>query len=89
MPQFRFTCQRHQRWFLELAAEAGCTDPAKLDELRGKILAWLSARYPRHVLDHFNEGSCLPCKLHAAHVDVAEIVRIVVEHARRLAREQP
>lgn len=89
MPKFHFTCDRHQRQFLELAAGAGCTDPERLEELRAKILAWLSARYPRHVLDHFNEESCLPCKLHDAHVDTAEIARAVVEFARRIAREQP
>jgi len=85
MEKFRFTCARHQQRFREIVERAGCTDPAKLDELGRKTLAWISTRYPRHVLDHFNQARCLGCTLEAAHVDLAEIERRITELATRNA----
>jgi hypothetical protein len=84
MEKFRFTCARHEQRFRDLVARAGCTDPAKREELGRKTLAWISTRYPRHVLDHFNEGSCLGCKLEAAHVDLAEIERRITDLAKKI-----
>ena len=84
MEKFRFTCARHELRFRDLVARAGCTDPAKREELGRKTLAWISTRYPRHVLDHFNEGTCLGCKLEAAHVDLAEIERRITELAKKI-----
>jgi hypothetical protein len=84
MEKFRFTCARHKQSFRDLAARAGCTDPEKLDELGRKTLAWISTHYPRHVLDHFNQGTCLGCALEAAHVDLAEIECRITELAKRI-----
>jgi hypothetical protein len=49
---FRRTCSRHQQIFIEAAKRGGCYDPEKMDEVRRKTVAWLSAKFPRMVLDH-------------------------------------
>jgi len=41
------------------------------------LLAWLSARYPRKVLDHFQEGTCLGCELEARFGDGSELDRAI------------
>lgn len=73
MLTFRFTCPRHQRTFVETVRKAGCSDPASMDEIRRLLLAWISARYPRIVLDHFEEGSCLGCEFEAHFGDTSEL----------------
>lgn len=65
MVQFRYTCARHQQMFIDTVTRAGCTDAARMDGLRRRLLAWLSARYPRMVLGHFDEATCLGCEVEA------------------------
>ncbi|HWG79255.1 MAG TPA: hypothetical protein VN681_05740 [Stellaceae bacterium] len=76
MAQFRYTCARHRQMFIETVTRAGCTDPAEMDDLRRRLLAWLSARYPRMVLEHFEEATCLGCELEARFGDNGEIERL-------------
>ena len=82
MREFRPTCLRHEKQFVAAVRRGGCDDPAKVDALRQKTLAWLAARFPRMVLDHFNEKSCLGCALEANGVDAAEIERVITDLAR-------
>ena len=90
MLQFRYTCVRHQQMFMDAATQAGCSDPAELDELRRRVLAWLSARYPRMVLEHFHEGTCLGCELEARFGDASELARLrgVIEELVRKRRAE-
>jgi hypothetical protein len=88
MLHFRHTCPRHQQAFMGAAQRGGCDDPAKMEVVRRKMLAWLSAKFPRMVLDHFNEKSCLGCKLEATHVDLKEIERVFSELAKGLASSE-
>lgn len=82
MLNFRFTCEKHKQVFIAAAKRGGCHDPARMDEIRRKTLAWLSQRYPRAVLDHFNEESCIACKLEANGIDIGEVEQVVTELAR-------
>jgi len=77
MLQFRYTCERHQQTFIAAAQRAGCSDAADMDDIRRQLLAWLSARYPRLILDHFREGTCLGCELEARFGDAREITRAI------------
>jgi hypothetical protein len=79
MPDFQYTCVRHRELFFDLVSRGGGCDPARLDDVRRKMLAWLSARFPRMVLDHFNERSCLGCKLEASALDTTEVERAMAE----------
>jgi hypothetical protein len=76
MLQFRYTCARHQQMFIEAATRAGCSDPAEMDDIRRRLLAWLSARYPRLVLEHFHEETCLGCELEARFGHAGEVDRL-------------
>jgi hypothetical protein len=76
MLRFRYTCARHQQMFIEAATRAGCSDPAEMDDIRRRLLAWLSARYPRMVLEHFHERTCLGCELEARFGDAGELDRL-------------
>jgi hypothetical protein len=80
MLRFRYTCPRHQQVFIEAAKRGGCHDLAKMDEVRRKTLAWLSFRFPRMVLDHFNEESCLGCKLEASGMVDDDLRRAISRH---------
>jgi hypothetical protein len=82
MLHFRHTCSRHQQAFIESAMRGGCLDPAEMEVLRRKTLAWLSAKFPRLVLDHYNEETCLGCKLEAYRVDLKVIERVIIELAK-------
>jgi hypothetical protein len=77
MLHFHYTCALHQRMFIDAVKRGGCHDPAKMDEVRRKTLAWLSIRFPRMVLDHFNESSCLGCKLEWSGVGLEELGRVI------------
>lgn len=88
MLHFRYTCRHHQQMFIEAAKVGGCYDLEKMDEVRRKTLAWLSARYPRAVLDHFNEESCLGCKLEASGLDLKEVGQVIAELAEAVASEE-
>ncbi len=61
---------------------------ARQDEVRRKTLAWLSVRFPRMVLDHFNEDSCLGRKLEASGMVTAEVESIITELSKRVATDQ-
>jgi hypothetical protein len=87
MLQFRYTCARHQRVFIEAAKRGGCHDLEKMDEVRRKTLAWLSVRFPRMVLNHFNEDSCLGCKLEACGIGTTEAEGIITEISKSFATE--
>lgn len=84
MLSFRFACSRHQRMFIDIAKGAGCHNPSKMDEIGRKILALLSIKYPKAVLDHFNEESCLGCKFEKNRVELDEIEAAIVELAKSL-----
>jgi hypothetical protein len=73
MLKFQYTCERHQKIFIAVLESRGCTDRAKMDEIRKRLLAWLSAKYPRAVLDHFNDECCLGCLLETDFVDMEAI----------------
>jgi hypothetical protein len=79
MLQLRHTCTRHQRAFLDAATRGGCQNDKNLEAVRRKTLAWLSIRFPRMVLDHFNEESCLGCKLELCGMGQEEIERVVAD----------
>lgn len=79
MLRFRHTCARHQRAFIEAARRGGCDDPVIMDEVRRKALVWLSTKFPRMVLDHFNEANCLGCKLEENGVDLRDLERIIID----------
>jgi hypothetical protein len=85
MLQFRYTCALHQRLFIDAVKRSGCHDPEKMDEVRRKTLAWLSIRFPRMVLDHFNESSCLGCKLEQSGVGLEELGRVITRLAADVA----
>jgi hypothetical protein len=87
MLQFRHTCARHQRVFIEAAKRGGCSDLEKMNEVKRKTLAWLSLRFPRIVLDHYNENSCLGCKLEAGGLGTAEAEDIITEISKSFATE--
>jgi hypothetical protein len=82
MLHFRRTCSRHQQAFIEAAKRGGCYDPAKMDVVKRRTLAWLSIKFPRMVLDHYNEKSCLGCKLEAYRVDLKVIEQVIIELAK-------
>ena len=77
MLQFRYTCERHQQMFIDAVKRAGCSDPVEMDDIRRRLLAWLSVTYPRTVLDHFQERTCLGCELEARFGDASEISRAI------------
>ena len=81
MLHFRHTCPRHQQAFIEAAKCGGCYDPAMMEVVRRRTLAWLSAKFPRMVLDHYNQSVCLACKLEENGVDMKVIERAIVELA--------
>jgi hypothetical protein len=82
---FRYVCPHHRRIFIDAAKRGGCYDAESMDEVRRKALAWLSTKFPRAVLDHFNEETCLGCKLEANCLDVGELEDIVVELSKAVA----
>lgn len=59
--------------FVKAVADAGCSDPAKMDDVRRRLLAWFSQRYPSLMLDHFRVGTCLGCEIEARFGDLSEI----------------
>ncbi len=77
MLRFRFTCQRHQRAFIEAVQSAGCFDPAQMDEVRRRMLAWFSRHYPSLVLDHFRDQTCLGCEFEARFQNAREALEAV------------
>jgi hypothetical protein len=88
MLNFPYACPRHKQSFIEAANRGGCHDPAKMDQVRRKALAWLSAKYPRAVLDHYNEKTCLACKLEAGRFDLQDVRRAIIEMSKNLASDE-
>jgi hypothetical protein len=74
--------------FIEAAKRGGCYDLEKMDEVRRKTLAWLSARFPLMVLDHFNEDLCLGCMLEANSVGTTEVEGVITELSKSFAKEE-
>ena len=83
MVAFRYVCPAHRQRFIEVVEGEGCRDPAAMEQVRRLLLAWLSERYPRLVLETFNSESCMGCALDAACIDLADMYALI----RRLARE--
>jgi hypothetical protein len=88
MRDLGYTCARHQQMFVEIVRRGGCFGRTRTHDLRRKTLAWLAVRFPRMVLDHFNEGSCLGCKLESNGLDVAEIERVITGLAQGLSLDE-
>ncbi len=84
MLRFRFTCKRHQRAFIDAVQSAGCFDPAQMDEVRRRMLAWFSRHYPSMVLDHFRDQTCLGCEFEAHFQNVGEALEAVKGLAKEL-----
>lgn len=85
MLRFRYTCERHQRIFVAAARRGGCRDFTQMDGIRRRMLAWMSARFPTLVFEHFTEESCLGCKLEANGIPLAEVEPAIVELAQEFA----
>ena len=49
------------------------------DDMRRRLLASFSQTYPRLVLDHFEQGSCLGCEFEVRFGNVTEILRAIEE----------
>ncbi len=79
MVSFQYTCLRHQQWFINVATRAGCSDPAKMEDVRRQMRAWFSRRYPRLTLDHFRLGSCLGCDTETLFGNLNEIEQAILE----------
>lgn len=79
MLAFRYTCQRHQQMFIDAVQRAGCADPGAMDDVRRRLLAWFSQRYPRLVLDHFHLETCLGCEVEARFGSLRDIGQ-AIEH---------
>ena len=60
---FRYVCERHQQLFADSVVREGCCDPERMEKARRRLLAWLSEKYPRLVLDQFNNEACLGCAI--------------------------
>jgi hypothetical protein len=88
MLQFRYTCARHRRMFIEAVTRDGCTDPGEMDDIRRRLLAWLSARYPTMVLEHFEQATCLGCELETRFGASGEIDRVLAA-LEELVRARP
>jgi hypothetical protein len=82
---FRYVCQRHQQLFADTVAREGCCDPEKMEKARRRLLAWLSEKFPRLVLDQFNNEACLGCAIEKARLDTRPIYDAVRQIVREIA----
>ncbi len=85
MSGFRYVCQKHQQLFVDTVARAGCSDPEEMEKARRRLLAWLSEKYPRLVLEQFNNEACLGCAIEKGHLDTRPIYDAVRQIVRGLA----
>jgi hypothetical protein len=85
VPAFQFVCPPHRQRFIELVEGEGCRDRAAMEQVRRLLLAWLSERYPRLVLESFNSESCMGCALNAACIDLTDMYA-AIRQASRAAR---
>jgi hypothetical protein len=83
---FRYVCARHRAQFIEAVAREGCRDPAAMEQVRRRLLAWLSQTYPRLVLETFNTECCMGCGLDAWCIDLADMYAAIARFAREAAR---
>jgi hypothetical protein len=88
MLRFRYTCARHQRDFVAATQRAGCFNLSHIDQIRRRVLAWMSARFPRLVFEHFSEESCLGCKLEASGIPLTEVQSVIMELAEEFALKE-
>ncbi len=88
MLKFSYTCPRHQRKFVAAVKRAGCSNAAKMEEVRQRLQGWFAQHYPQLMLDHFREGTCLGCDIEALGGDLGQIDRAVLELATTRAAEQ-
>ncbi len=88
MVRFQYTCLRHQQWFIDVVTRAGCSDSAKMEDVRRQLRAWFSRRYPRLMLDHFRLASCLGCDIEALFGNLNEIDQAIRELVSVRAIEQ-
>lgn len=77
--KFRHTCRRHQQMFVEAVERAGCSEPAEMDDVTRRLLAWFSAHYPRLTFDHIRQGNCLGCEIEARFGSLSEVGRAIRE----------
>ena len=89
MPAFRYVCQAHHERFIEVVEGEGCRDPEAMEQVRRLLLAWLSERYPRLVLDSYNNESCVGCALNAACIDLTDMYAAIRSGARRVIAGEP
>jgi hypothetical protein len=82
---FRYACQRHQQLFADTVTREGCCDPAEMEKARRRLLAWLSEKYPRLVLDQFNNEACMGCAIERARLDTRPIHEAVRQIVRGLS----
>ena len=82
MLAFQYVCPPHRQRFIATVQQEGCRDPAAMEQVRRLLLAWLSERYPRLVLESFNAESCMGCALNAACIDLAEMYAVIRQAAR-------
>ena len=83
---FRYVCAPHRERFIEVVRQEGCHDPAAMEQVRRQLLAWLSERYPRLVLDHYNDESCIGCGLAASCIDLSDMYAAIRSFARAAAQ---
>jgi hypothetical protein len=82
---FRYVCERHQQLFADTVVREGCSDPERMEKARRRLLAWLSEKYPRLVLDQFNNEACLGCAIERARLDTRPIHDAVRQIVREIA----
>jgi hypothetical protein len=83
---FRYVCARHRARFIEAVEREGCRDPAAMEQVRRRLLGWLSETYPRLVLDHYNDESCLGCGLDAWCIDLTDMYAALRRFVRAASR---
>jgi hypothetical protein len=84
--RFRYVCAQHRERFIEVVRQEGCHDAAAMEQVRRLLLAWLSERYPRLVLDHYNAESCIGCGLAASCIDLSDMYAAIRSFARAAAQ---
>lgn len=82
MLEFRYACLRHQQMFIATVEREGCRDPDQMEQVRRRMFAWLSEKFPSMVLDHFNAAACLGCAIENAHIDTTEMYKTIRDIAR-------
>jgi len=79
---FRFACQRHQEIFVDTVERLGPSNAEQMENVRRRLLARLSEKFPLLVLDCFNTKSCIGCALSASGLDATQLNSLVEEVVR-------